>query len=354
VALARLTLLGVPVAGIISGPRGCFGALAVMAALPDHVIITENANWGLTGPKLLGGIHGAPDTAVYAATSAATRLANGDAHAVVADDASAIRAALIPFVQRGRGAASITERLARSARVTQELRQAYLSQRPNPQEAAAVPTSRRRDLLRFSFRGQWHPSEIVERAGLVHAALGTLGTHPALGLIVGPEETVGGGVGIEEAAVVVNMLRRLVEHADAPAAVLTFLFCQGHAVDHRQERFGLHRALAECLRSMVATRMLGHGIVSVLGGGTYGAAYLSLAAPSHRILAMRGTAVAPMAPQVLRAFQTLRGHKAGHEEEAQLAELIPDIRMVESVIRLPRVLREELGQVLRESRPDAA
>ncbi|MBI3785327.1 MAG: hypothetical protein HY270_18195 [Deltaproteobacteria bacterium] len=123
-------------------------------------------------------------------------------------------------------------------------------------------------------------------------------------------------------------------------------------IDLAQERFGLPRALAECLRSMVGARLLGHPIVSVLGGGTYGAAYLSLAAPSHRILALRGTSVAPMAPQVLQAFQALRGQKSGQEAQAQVAELIPDIRIVESVIRLPRALREELLGLLETVRPE--
>ncbi|HEX7406468.1 MAG TPA: biotin-independent malonate decarboxylase subunit gamma [Candidatus Binatia bacterium] len=142
------------------------------------------------------------------------------------------------------------------------------------------------------------------------------------------------------------MIGRAVRQATSePAAILTFLFCQGHAVDAAQERVGLHRALAECLRAMVAARLRGHPIVSILGGGTYGAAYLALAAPSHRILAMRGTSVAPLAPQVLQAFEALRGRKTVQREGAQLAELIPDIRMVESIIRLPRVLREELTKL---------
>lgn len=352
VALARLTLLGVPVAGIISGPRGCFGALAVMAALPDCVLMTENAHWGLTGPKLLGDIHGATDEAVYAATSAARRLANGDAHQVIADDPQALRSALIAFVREPQTIESPQERLLRSARTTQILREGFRTKNPELAHPSVRTSARRRDLLRYSFRGQWHPGDTVQRAGLVHAALGTLSTHPALGLVVGPEESIDNGVGIDEAAVITDMLCRLAQQADQPAFVLTFLFCQGHAVDYRQEEFGLHRALAECLRSMVATRILGHGIVSILGGGTYGAAYLSLAAPSHRILAMRGTSVAPMSPQVLRAFQSLRGHKSGHEEEAQLAELIPHIRMVDSVIRLPRVLRDEIEQLLVEARPE--
>jgi len=357
VALARLTLLGVRVAAIISGPRGCFGAPSVMAALPEHIIMTADAHWGLTGPKLFGSAVDGPaaEQAAFDATSATTRLANGDAHVVVPDAGDAVRAALRTFVdsaQATRKVETLEQRITVSAAVTQRLLAALdaagASQKRTPQ-----PSRRRRDLLRYSFRGQWKPTGPMQRRGLIHAALGTLGTRPALGFIIGPEAIPGAGVGIEEAAVITDMIRLAVNQHDAErAALLTFLFCQGHAVDVAQERFGLHRALAECLRAMVAARLRGHPIVSILGGGTYGAAYLALAAPSHRILAMRGTSIAPMAPQVLKAFQALRGHKEGQEADSQLAELIPDIRIVESVIRLPRVLREELTTLLETVRPD--
>jgi len=367
VALARLTLQGVRLAAVISGPRGCFGAPAVMAALPDRVIMTEGAHWGLTGPKLFGDVtvgvqHPAPpycepssEEEALAATSTANRLENGDVHRVVADTAAAVRAALAEFiseVRAGWAAKSLEERLTESAAATAVL-QARLQADPSrrPAQSKAVEKARRRDLLRYSFRGQWQPTETIQRRGLVQAALGMLANHPALALIVGPEQGHGSGVGIEEATIVTNMLACAArQHGTPPAAILTFLFCQGHAVDCAQERFGLPRALAECLRAMVAARLLGHPIVSILGGGTYGAAYLALAAPSHRILAMRGTSVAPMAPEVLRAFEALRGHKATQRGGAQLAELIPDVRIVEGVIRLPRVLREELTKLL-ESAP---
>jgi acetyl-CoA carboxylase carboxyltransferase component len=366
VALARLSLQGVRLAAVISGPRGCFGAPAVMAALPDRIIMTEGAHWGLTGPKLLGDItvgaqHAAPlryernsEEEALAASSAANRLENGDVHRVVADTAAAVRAALAEFideVKAGGAAKPLEDRLTESAAATAVLQtrlQADAARRPA--QIKAVEKARRRDLLRYSFRGQWQPTGTIQRQGLVQAALGTLANHPALGLIVGPEQGHGSGVGIEEATIVTDMLACAVrQRGMQPAAILTFLFCQGHAVDCAQERFGLPRALAECLRAMVAARLLGHPIVSILGGGTYGAAYLALAAPSHRILAMRGTSVAPMAPEVLRAFEALRGHKATPPGGAQLAELIPDVRIVESVIRLPRVLREELEKIQAES-----
>lgn len=363
VALARLSLHGPPLAAVISGPRGCFGAPAVMAALPERVIMTANARWGLTGPKLLGDLalgagparpphrQRAAEEAALAASAAANRLHNGDAQCVVADTATAVRTALAAFVSAptaGRAAPSLHEHIRQSRAVTAELRARL--QTDTSWHAARLKSTqraRRRDLLRYSLHGQWQPTHAIQRRGLVHAALGTLATHPALGLIVGPEQADGSGVGIEEAALITDMLGRAVRQPGAErAAVLTFLFCQGHAVDCAQERFGLHRALAECLRAMVAVRLLGHPIVSILGGGTYGAAYLALAAPSHRILAMRGTSVAPMAPEVLRAFEALRGRKATQRDGPQLAELIPDIRIVESVIRLRRVLREELMQIV--------
>ena len=359
VALARLTLSGVHLAAVISGPRGCFGAPAVMAALPERIIMTADAHWGLTGPRLLGGILDGvtPELEGFAATSASTRVTNGDADVVVPDDADAVRAQLRGMIRDiVADAASaklprLEDRLAGCAATTNSL-QTRLHNAPGATQHKVVET-RRRDLLRYSFRGQWKPTGPIRRQGLVHAALGSLRDRPALGFIVGPELTGRNGVGIEEAAVVTDMLRLAAERGDTErAAILTFLFCQGHAVDFAQERFGLQRALAECLRAMVAARLRGHPIISILGGGTYGAAYLALAAPSHRILAIRGTSVAPMAPQVLRAFQALRGQKIGQEAGAQLAELIPDIRIVESVIRLPRVLGEELTTLLATVRPE--
>ncbi len=359
VALARLSVQGIPLVSIISGPRGCFGAPAVMAALPELVIMTGDANWGMTGPRLFGGEAGAPlaDEA-KAATSAASRLRNGDAHVIVDDSAVTIRRRLSEFVDRltqPRPHRSPKEYIVASALATTAMRSRLREYHLQRQEPVVSPSRRKpRDMLRYSFRGLWDPSGTVQRAGLIHAALGTLGGQRALGLVIGSEASATKGIGIEEAAVVTDMLRLAVTESSERAAVLTFLFCQGHAFDVDQERFGLHRALAECLRAHTAARVLGYPSVAVLGGGTYGAAYLALAAPSHRILAMRGTSIAPMAPQVLRAFQSLRGAKSGHEAGNQLAELIPEIRIVESVIRLPRVLREELEGLLRTVQADNA
>jgi acetyl-CoA carboxylase alpha subunit len=160
---------------------------------------------------------------------------------------------------------------------------------------------------------------------------------------VGPEDRTHGGIGIREANAIARMVRFAVrQKARRRAPILLFVFCQGHASDLLEERAGIHLALAESMRSLVAARAAGHPTLCVLGGGVYGAAYVALAAPCHRILALRGTAVAPMAPRLLAAFRQLRGLRVDPETPADLAELLPEVRMVESVVRLPRALREEL------------
>ncbi len=343
VALAQLVARGLRVASVVSGPRGCFGAPSVMASLPQTVVMTENAHWGLTGPKLIERVRAvdAPAASQFVATAASTRLENGEADVVVADTAAYVRAApgehlVSPAPQARQAAAVVAESHATCAAILERVRTS----------PAFVPHTakrrRRRDLLRYSFRGEWEPRGDIRRGGLLQAALGTLAGRPALSLLVGPEQGSGLGVGIEEAALTTSMLDAALALDGPPAAVLSFVFCQGHVVDFTQERFGLHRALAECLRALAVARLHGHPIVSTLGGGTYGAAYLAFAAPSQRVLAMQGTSVAPMAPDVLEAFQDLRGRKAGHDPRHHLAELIPAVRTVESVIRLPRVLRAEL------------
>lgn len=342
VLLAERSLTGPPILGIVSGPRGCFGALSVMAALPDRLLMTIGSHWGLTGPKLFAAVRpGASEAAGFAATSAAERLQCGDVDELVEDRPEVVREAVCRSIvqlqgcQRGPAAQKIRESLT-----WLEHRQ-ELWRRAGGQPG--TPKRRRRDLLLYSFRHQWQPTEPVAREGLVQAAWGRLAGRPALGIILGPAAEEGQGIGIVEATAIVQKLVRALELTPAEQAfVLNFVFCQGHVVDLDQERLGLPKVLAQCLRAYVAVRLAGHAIFSVLGGGTYGAAYAALAAPSHRILAIRGTKVAPMAPAVLRAFESLRGKKGFELGEQGLAEWIPDVRIVESIVRLPRALREEV------------
>lgn len=348
VGLTRLALIGTPIATVISGPRGCFGAPSVVAATAHRVIITDDAHWGLTGPTLLDTAHGPADEAVgRSATSARHRHDSGHADDRVADSVPAIRAALEDFLDRSLQQMTPLVLLDRCVARTEELARALGAQ--STAAANGTDQRRQRDFFRYSIRGQWKPATPEIRRGHVHAAWGQLNDRPALAIIVGGERSPR-GIGIEDAAAVTSMIRYAVSQGGR-APIVTFLFCRGHDNDLAEERAGLPSALAECLKSLVAARLLGHPLLCVLGGGAYGAAYLSLAAPSHRILAIRGTTVAPMAPRVLAAFQRLRGIRNDPETPQNLAHLIPEIRIVESVVRLPRALNEEWTAARRTVRP---
>ncbi len=353
VALTRLALQGVPVATVISGPRGCFGAPAVIAATAHVTVVTAGAHWGLTGPKLLDSDDGPVDERLAReATSASQRLQTGQVTAVVPDAAPAVRAALARFLHwklRQVGPLRILDHAA--DRTSELVRRLHVDRTRQPVQVHG-DGKRRRDLFRYSFRGHWQVTGPEVRGGLVDAAWGELDGRPAMGIIIGRERSAR-GIGIEDADTVTRMVRFAVEHSGRqPAPIVTFLFCRGHANDLHEERVGLPSALAECLKSLIVARLLGHPLLCVLGGGAYGAAYLSLAAPSHRILAIRGTTVAPMAPRVLAAFRALRGIRHAPETPQDLAELIPEIRIVESVVRLPRVLHEEWTTAAASVRPE--
>ncbi|MBX3027245.1 hypothetical protein KF840_20300 [bacterium] len=338
VRLARLALCGTPVVNLVSGPRGCFGAPSVIAAVGHATLLTRDALWGLTGPQLLEG--GAAEHDVARAVMAApARRRAAHATGLVEDSRAAVRQAIAgalatPLRRVGPAAA-----LAQGLAITGHL----LAQLDPPEPPAAAARARRRDLFAYSFRGQWHATEPSVRLGLVHAAWGDLRGVRTLGIIVGPDRSPH-GIGVAEAHAVLQAVHQAVRAAPG-APIITFLFCRGHASDLRQERAGISRALAECLRGLMVARLAGHPLLCVLGGGAYGAAYLSIAAPSHRILAIQGTTVAPMAPRVLATFQQLRDLRDAAPAGDNLAAMIPGIRIVDSVVRLPRALGEEFTAV---------
>lgn len=354
VALGRLAIHGPPVLTLISGGRGCFGAPSVIAALSNWVAVIRGAHWGLTGPRLLeAGRVPATEALGLNATSAENRRQLRHADALVEDDVAAVRAAIASRVERLPRVPRAARALDLSVMRTQERLLQLDGLRKESRRSVTASRRGQRDLLRYSFHGQWRPTGPRLERGLVSAAWGRLGDRSALGIIVGAARGREMGIGIEEAAAISEMVRFATQRPTKERApILIFVFCQGHAVDVDEERLGLHASLAECLRSLVAARLLGHPVVSVLGGGAYGAAYLALAAPSHRILAIRGTTVAPMAPKVLAAFRKLKGLREERDSAHDLAELVPEITIVNSIVRLPRALQDALRELTAPEAPD--
>ncbi|MEO8602997.1 MAG: carboxyl transferase domain-containing protein, partial [bacterium] len=244
VRLTRLALSGIPVVTLISGPRGCFGAPSVIAAVGHTTLVERDALWGLTGPRLLEDGEAQADAA-RAVMRGAARQRAGHAGGVTGDSAASIRAGLARALTRPLQRAGALRALDRGLAVTSAL----LGQLQPPEALPSETTARRRDFFAYSFRGHWRTLEPCLRLGLVHAAWGELRGTRTLGIILGPERSPH-GVGVAEAHAVLAAVRQAV--ATCPGAPsVTFLFCRGHAGELREERAGLPRALAECLRGLV-------------------------------------------------------------------------------------------------------
>jgi len=103
IALRRHT----PVVGVIAGMVGCFGGMAISAALCSHLIATREARLGLNGPEVIeqeAGVEEFDSTdrrLIWSATGGRQRFETGFVDQLVKDDVAAIRAALRIAFQQG-------------------------------------------------------------------------------------------------------------------------------------------------------------------------------------------------------------------------------------------------------------
>jgi malonate decarboxylase beta subunit len=103
VALRRF----VPVVGVISGPVGCFGGMAISAGLCSYLILTREARLALNGPEVIEQEAG-PDEfdaadrpLIWSTTGGGHRYAVGQADYLVDDDTEQIVATIHEVFRRG-------------------------------------------------------------------------------------------------------------------------------------------------------------------------------------------------------------------------------------------------------------
>src|SRR5262249_38361185 len=160
-----------------------------------------------------------------------------------ADSGSAIRRAVVRALgkplRQGDGSDVLRGCVRSSGRLIAQLR---------PAPGAAIETRRRRDFFSYSLRRQWRPLGPSIPLRQVHAVWGELAGSPVMGIIIGPDRPHD-GVGVADAHAVLQAVKVAADCSGrTPAPIVTFLFCRGHATTLRDERAGLPRALADCLR----------------------------------------------------------------------------------------------------------
>jgi malonate decarboxylase beta subunit len=143
-ALVELRTLG-PVVGVVAGPIGCFGGMAIAAGLTSHLIVTRGGRLGLNGPEVIETEAGVAELdatdrpLVWAMIGGAQRFAAGQAETLVDDDVEQVATAVRAVWAASAGAES--RRPPRSERVDEG--QALLAlldpaSRPSPAQLVAL------------------------------------------------------------------------------------------------------------------------------------------------------------------------------------------------------------------------
>ncbi|BBU31093.1 biotin-independent malonate decarboxylase subunit beta [Burkholderia sp. THE68] len=107
-----------PVIGITAGPIGCYGGMSIAAGLCSYLIGTREARLGLNGPAVIEQEAGIAEfdsrdrPMIWSFTGCEQRHRTGLVDDYVADDADAIRAAVIERFRGGRPRACRSERVA--------------------------------------------------------------------------------------------------------------------------------------------------------------------------------------------------------------------------------------------------
>jgi malonate decarboxylase beta subunit len=130
-----------PVIGITAGPIGCYGGMSIAAGLCSYLIGTREARLGLNGPAVIEQEAGIAEfdsrdrPMIWSFTGCEQRHRTGLIDVFTADDADAIRAAVIDLLRAGRPEACRSERVAGFLKRLSEI---DTTAQATPQQAAAI------------------------------------------------------------------------------------------------------------------------------------------------------------------------------------------------------------------------
>ncbi|MDN3354902.1 biotin-independent malonate decarboxylase subunit beta [Actinomadura sp. DC4] len=130
-----------PVVGVIAGALGCFGGMSIAAGLCTTLIMTREGRLGLDGPQVIESEAGAAEfdasdhTLIWSINGGTQRTSTGLADALVLDDVTAVRSAVIEAVGRG---VPREHRSGRLAELRARLEAVDPADPPDPADLAAV------------------------------------------------------------------------------------------------------------------------------------------------------------------------------------------------------------------------
>ncbi|MEV0390519.1 biotin-independent malonate decarboxylase subunit beta [Nonomuraea sp. NPDC050643] len=130
-----------PVVGVIAGALGCFGGVSIAAGLCTKLIMTAEGRLGLDGPEVIESEAGIAEfdasdhPLIWSIDGGTQRVRTGLADALVLDDVSALRTAVVEAVRQGVPA---EHRSRRIGQLRASLEAVDLDHPPAPSALAAV------------------------------------------------------------------------------------------------------------------------------------------------------------------------------------------------------------------------
>jgi malonate decarboxylase beta subunit len=340
----------VPVIGVIAGRVGCFGGMAIAAALCSFLIGSEVGRLGLNGPEVIeqeagtGEFDAQDRVLIWQTLGCRRRLAMGQIDLLVDDSVEAIKEGIVAQINVG-----VTENerrvIPRTRAIAAQIQKIKAHSLPGLEPALAKTN--------FLSRGRrWYyalTKNAHEDADGKSLCVGDAqwGAETVRAISVVPDPVARfprarhGEMGVEEGWGIARAIWDAINHDHAARkikrAIVAIVDVPGQAFGLHEEQLGIHLALAGAVDAYVAAREAGHPVVALIVGKAISGAFLAHGLQANEILALDDGAVEI---HVMSEASVARVTRRSQREVAALAKIAPSTaRDVDSFASLGGISR---------------
>ena len=373
----------VPVIGVIAGRVGCFGGMAIAAALCTFLVGSELGRIGLNGPEVIEQEAGTNEfdahdrVLIWQTLGCRRRLAMGQIDLLVDDSVDAIKECIATQINIGvtnkqRGTVARTREITAQTQKIQDHATADLEP-----DSAKTPSSGRG--RRWYNALMENAAEHVEgKSLLVGDAQWGSETIRAISVVPNPlarfPRARQGQMGVEEGWGIARAIWGVIDSDNAAGkikrAIVAIVDVPGQAFGLHEEQLGIHLSLAAAVDAYIAAREFGHPVVALIVGKAISGAFLAHGLQANEILALDDDGVEV---HVMSEASVSRVTRRSLKEVAALAKIAPstarDVHSFAALGGISRLLkvndaaepgaqsteevRSEILQAIRRARADA-
>jgi malonate decarboxylase beta subunit len=323
----------VPVIGVIAGRVGCFGGMAIAAALCTFLIGSEVGRLGLNGPEVIEEEAGTNEfdahdrVLIWQTLGCRRRLAMVQIDSLVGDSVEAIKECIatqinIGVTKKQRGTIARTREIAAQTQKIQDHATADLE--PDAAETSSSGRGRRWYNALMENAAEYAPGKSL----LVGDAQWGSETIRAITVVPNPlaryPRARQGQMGVEEGWGIARAIREAVDSDKAigkiKRAIVAIVDVPGQAFGLHEEQLGIHLSLAAAVDAYIAARELGHPVVALIVGKAISGAFLAHGLQASEILALDDNGVEV---HVMSEASVSRVTRRSLREVATLAQVAP-------------------------------